>query len=574
MKRIDKLLIASFFGPFLLTFIIVVFILLTVFMLKYFDDFVGKGLGMDVFSELIMYFSINMTPNALPLAVLLSSLMTFGNLGEHSELTAIKASGISLLRALKPLFLFVLLISFLAFLSNNYIVPKANLKAYSLLYDIKQKRPSLDIQEGVFYGGLSGLRIKVNEKLPDGKTIKDIIIYDHREGVGNTKIILADSGQMYTIDNDRFLVLDLYNGNSYSESGLDGRVSASRSDDPQMLRNSFEKSNMRFSLADFALKRTDLDLFAQHRKMKNMKELTQDIDSMASQKHKITSDALRTATNSYSFHLRDGSIKTQEQPKKKEKPEAGQTDTATITEPAPDTAKLQAPDTAGLQINSHIKYKSAALARKKVEKANSPEAEEIELEEEEMEDTLRQRIETFPEVTTADTALIADINNEISEDKLQSVIDRALSQCRYTKNKINIEANRVDNLAYEINNHRIERGKKLTQAISCIIMFLIGAPLGAIIKRGGLGVPVIVSICFFIVFYILTIMGEKWAKEQVISPWLANWLPNIFLLPFGIVFLLQARVDARIFELDFYRVLIDKLKNSRFFARKSVLDTA
>jgi len=574
MKRIDKLLIASFFGPFLLTFIIVVFILLTVFMLKYFDDFVGKGLGMDVFSELIMYFSINMTPNALPLAVLLSSLMTFGNLGEHSELTAIKASGISLLRALKPLFLFVLLISFLAFLSNNYIVPKANLKAYSLLYDIKQKRPSLDIQEGVFYGGLSGLRIKVNEKLPDGKTIKDIIIYDHREGVGNTKVILADSGQMYTIDNDRFLVLDLYNGNSYSESGLDGRVSASRSDDPQMLRNSFEKSNMRFSLADFALKRTDLDLFAQHRKMKNMKELTQDIDSMASQKHKITSDALRTATNSYSFHLRDGSIKIQEQPKKKEKPAAGQTDTAIITEPAPETAKLQAPDTTGLQINSHIKYKSAALAKKKIEKANSPEAEEIELEEEEMEDTLRQRIETFPEVTTADTALIADINNEISEDKLQSVIDRALSQCRYTKNKINIEANRVDNLAYEINNHRIERGKKLTQAISCIIMFLIGAPLGAIIKRGGLGVPVIVSICFFIVFYILTIMGEKWAKEQVISPWLANWLPNIFLLPFGIVFLLQARVDARIFELDFYRVLIDKLKNNRLFARKSVLDTA
>ena len=141
MKKIDKLVIKSFVGPFLLTFVVVVFILLTQYMLKYFDDFVGKGLGAEVFAELLFYFSINMTPVALPLAVLLSSLMTFGNLGEHFELTAIKGAGISLTRALRPLFFFVTLISIVAFLSNNFVVPKANLKAYSLLYDIKQKKP-------------------------------------------------------------------------------------------------------------------------------------------------------------------------------------------------------------------------------------------------------------------------------------------------------------------------------------------------------------------------------------------------------------------------------------------------
>jgi lipopolysaccharide export system permease protein len=570
MKKIDKLLITSFIGPFLLTFIIVVFILLTVYMLKYFDDFVGKGLGMDVFTELIMYFSINMTPNALPLAVLLSSLMTFGNLGEHSELTAIKASGISLLRTLKPLFLFVLLISFLGFLSNNYVVPRANLKAYSLLYDIKQKRPSLDIQEGVFYSGLNGFRIKVNEKLPDGVTIKDIIIYDHREGVGNNKVTLADSGKMYTVDNDRYLMLELYDGNSVSESGLEGRASANRSDDPQMFRNNFKVSKMRFSLADFELKRTDRELFAQHRKMKNMGELSQDIDSMASQKRSISEDALKAAANSYTYHLRDGSILPQEQ--KKVKKDASAVDTAIFRQSPQETLVSPPSDTSTSVLNSRMQYTRTALANR------TPTPDKVNQEirpvptEEEM-DTLR-RTETFPIVNTADTALIAKINEEVKGDKIRSAIDRALSQCRYTKNKISVEANRVANLSYEINKHKIERGKKLTQAISCIIMFLIGAPLGAIIKRGGLGVPVIVSICFFIVFYVLSIMSEKWANEGLISPVLANWAPNIFLFPFGLVFLLQARVDARIFETDFYRVIFDKLKNSRIFRKKAELNTA
>ena len=210
MKKIDKLVIKSFVGPFLLTFVVVVFILLTQYMLKYFDDFVGKGLGAEVFAELLFYFSINMTPVALPLAVLLSSLMTFGNLGEHFELTAIKGAGISLTRALRPLFFFVTLISIVAFLSNNFVVPKANLKAYSLLYDIKQKKPALDIQEGVFYGGIPNFKIKINKKFPDGETIKDVIIYDHSTGLGNRDVILADSGKMYTIKNDRYLMLELF----------------------------------------------------------------------------------------------------------------------------------------------------------------------------------------------------------------------------------------------------------------------------------------------------------------------------------------------------------------------------
>ncbi len=574
MKKIDTFLIKTFVGPFILTFVVVVFILLTQYMLKYFDDFVGKGLGFEVFAELLTYFSINMTPVALPLAILLSSLMTFGNLGEHSELTAIKASGVSLLRALNPLFLFVLVIAFLGFLSNNYVVPRANLKAYSLLYDIKQKKPSLDLQEGVFYAGIKGYRIKVNEKLPDDETIKDIIIYDHTQGSGNTKVILADSGKMYTIGQDRYLILELFNGNNYQESGLSNSARRSSNDNPQYVRTHFIESKLRFDLADFAMKRTDVELFAQHRKMKNMRELNQDIDSMEVQKEEISVQAFSTSLQSYTYHLKDGSIQAPKLPVPATPYDTFNTSSvssaaiehtraasslSSIPEsrvhsnnmPLSNTSVVSRPDTTGIFKNRKSINALKAEAEPKPDPA------------EKNRDSTRFQPQNppFPSVTEYDTALIDQIDRESeNQDKMRQAIEKSLTQCRYIKSKIEIEAKKTENLNAEINKHEIERGKKITQAISCIIMFLIGAPLGAIIKRGGLGIPVLVSISFFIVFYVLTITSEKWANENIIAPTLANWIPNIILLPFGIVFLMQARIDARIFETDFYRVLIDRIK--------------
>jgi lipopolysaccharide export system permease protein len=199
MKKLDKFIIKAFIGPFFLTFAVVVFIFLTQTIIKYFEYLVGKGLGWNVFVELLFYFSLNTVPIALPLAVLLSSLMTYGNLGEHYELTAIKSAGISLVRVLFPIFIFSILLTFAAFWFNNRVVPRANLKAFSLLWDVKQKKPSLSLKEGIFYKDLPGVSIKANKKLPDEKTLLDMIIYDHQENNGNTHIILADSAQMYTI---------------------------------------------------------------------------------------------------------------------------------------------------------------------------------------------------------------------------------------------------------------------------------------------------------------------------------------------------------------------------------------
>src|SRR5688572_16818705 len=202
MKKIDKLVLDAFIGPFLITFFVVVFILLNINMLKYFDDIIGKGLDTLILGQLFFYFAIFTVPTAMPLAVLLSSLIAFGNLGEHFELTAIKSAGISLVRILLPIFLFVLVLTGIAFYANNNLVPKAALEAYSLLYDIKQKKPALDLREGAFYNGLPDVSIKVNEKFPDGITLKDIIVYDHRKNDGNKEVTVADSGRMSTILNE------------------------------------------------------------------------------------------------------------------------------------------------------------------------------------------------------------------------------------------------------------------------------------------------------------------------------------------------------------------------------------
>nr|WKN36016.1 LptF/LptG family permease [Tunicatimonas sp. TK19036] len=536
MKKIDKLVIKSFVGPFLLTFVVVVFILLTQYMLKYFDDFVGKGLGGEVFAELLFYFSINMTPVALPLAVLLSSLMTFGNLGEHFELTAIKGAGISLTRALLPLFVFVSGISFLAFLSNNYVVPRANLKAYSLLYDIKQKKPALDIQEGVFYGGIPNFKIKINKKFDDGVTIKDVIIYDHTTGLGNRDVILADSGKMYTIRNDRYLMLELFKGNRYSETTTLLASSGRSSGGEKFVRNNFDTTKLVFDLASFDLQRTKEEYFASHRRMQTIEQLSTSIDSMEYEKLAIKYDAFAGSTNFYNYHLRYDSLMP-----------IGLEDKIVVPEVATDSIDsvevIRQGGTIGLE-SPALKASSIKRQRQRTQNALS----------------LNGSNRNKYEVTEVDTALMHRVDGEITEAQEASVVSKALNQSRTIKNTLQINAQKLRRLESDIQKNSYESNKKITQAISCLIMFLIGAPLGAIIKRGGLGVPVLISVCFFIAFYVLTEISRKWAEELVMNSYLAVWLPNLILLPFGIVFLIQARLDTRLLEGDFYRILFDRMR--------------
>lgn len=518
MKKIDKLILTSFIGPFILTFMVVVFILLLQHMLKYFDDIIGKDLGWDVVGALLFYFAIFMTPMALPLAVLLSSLITFGNLSEHFEITAIKSLGISLSRSLVPIFIFVLGLTVFAFYVNNTWVPKAALEAYSLMYDIKQKKPALDLEEGAFYSGIPDISIKVGKKFQDGKTIKDVIIYDHRAGTGNKQVTIADSGKMFTILNDHYLKLVLFDGYDYMEGSQDQNFATGNAGPTENLRKTkFGKTEIVFDLSSFNMARTDKKWFQGNRIMRNVVELDRDMDSMHLEVVGSRLQAFQTSYSMFTYYAKEDSIAL---PMDLRTFKMRRDSVAAINNPgAPKPSyavgfKMAKPN----EINDKVKLISDSIFRKKT---------------------------TLEEITAS------------------------LNHTRMLKSQLlNMNANQATYLqGYKV--FQAQWHKIISNSLACIVMFLIGAPLGSIIKRGGLGVPVIISIFFFITFYIITSTGEKWAQQNTITVPVGIWAADIILAVIGLFFLRQARLDARLFDGDFYSVALDKIK-MRFGPRKTI----
>lgn len=481
-------------------------------MLKYFDDIIGKDLGWDLIGQLLFYFAIFNTPVALPLAVLLSSLITFGNLGEHFELTAIKSLGISLVRSLLPIFIFVLMVTLGAFIVGNYMVPKAALEAYSLLYDIKQKKPALDLRQGAFYNSIPDISIKVNEKHPDEGILKGVIIYDHRGRAGNKQVTVADSGRMYTFMNDQYLKLELFNGYNYIEGAGSGTdISSGQNNEETFRKTKFSKTQIVFDLSSFGLNRTDKKWFQSNRIMRNMKQLEYDMDSVNSEIKTQQVAIYTTSSQVYNYHLKKDSIAWPKDLKEFKR-----------------------------------KRDSIALAKSKAEGQGNN-----------VVNTVRK--------SWQGNILISDTVRALSDSIFSipfnySEIGVASNQVRTVKSQLfnaneQIKSHNDQFIQFEVQWHKI-----LANSIACIAMFLIGAPLGSIIKKGGLGVPVLVSILFFIVFYVLSLMGEKWAKQNVVAVSEGMWLANAVLVTIGLVFLKQARADARLFDADFYNVVWDKVK--------------
>jgi lipopolysaccharide export system permease protein len=581
MKKLDKLILGSFLGPFLLTFLVVDFILLIVNMLKYFDEIFGKGLGFWIYAELIGYFVISISPMALPLAMLLSSLMAFGNLGEHFELTAIKGSGISLTRAMRPIGIFAVGLTILAFLSNNYLVPKVNLKTFSLLYDIRMKTPSLDIKEGVFYSGIPNFSIKVNQKLDDVR-LKDIIIYNHAEGQGNLNVTMADSGRMETFNNDTYMRMTLYAGESYKES----RSTRGISEAPvEFSRTAFQENVMVFDLSAFQLNRTPENQWSTNRAIKTIEEIRYGLDSL----HLIVNDLkyqnFVTAASIYPFFTKNRTL----DPNPEILLEKARFDTLrrvrilqeqaledsidSVNRGIPsdsianDTV-AQVPLEKGTVVIETVQPVSEVALRKKKE------AKQFAVIDESAPDSARLDSLVVPVVKpktfrtdplTAEEKTLLD-SMFYERGYISNAYTLALNNARNLKNSFNVKMSQVDGQEREFRRYEIAWYQKYSQAIACFVMFLIGAPLGAIIKKGGLGMPVLISILFFILFYMLTITGEKWAKEGVTDAFFGTIFSNLCLLPFGLFFLRQARKDARLFESDFYAGMQKKLVN--FLPRK------
>lgn len=579
MKKLDKLILGSFLGPFLLTFLVVDFILLIVNMLKYFDEIFGKGLGFLIYAELIGYFVISISPMALPLAMLLSSLMAFGNLGEHFELTAIKGSGISLIRAMRPIGIFAVGLTFLAFLSNNYLVPKVNLKTFSLLYDIRMKTPSLDIKEGVFYDGIPNFSIKVNKKM-DEVRLKDILIYNHAEGQGNLNVTMADSGRMETFNNDNYMRLTLYAGQSYKES----RSTRGITEAPvEFSRTAFKENIMVFDLAAFQLNRTPENQWSTNRAIKTIEEIRHGLDSI----HLIVNDLkyqnFITAASIFPFFTKNKNL----DPSQEILVEKARFDTLRRVRILQEQALEDRIDSVNPEnlIDSSINQSSETAVSEPVPMVVVTEV----TEQKDSAVSLRKKVEAKqfvqndssvseqPKVGSLTTFVgnslkvmrtepLTTQENELLDSMfydrgyLSNAFTLALNNSRNLKNSFDVKKSQVEGQLREFRRYEIAWYQKYTQAIACFVMFLIGAPLGAIIKKGGLGLPVLISILFFILFYMLTITGEKWAKEGVVDSLLGTIFSNLCLLPFGLFFLRQARKDARLFESDFYDGLVKWLR--------------
>ena len=444
------------------------------FLWKYIDDMVGKGLDGWVIAELLFYTSANLVPLALPLAILVSSIMTFGNMAEHFELTAAKSAGISLQRIMWPLIIVVLLISGTAFVFSNNVLPFTNLKMGSLLYDIRQQKPALSIREGVFYNGIEGYSIKVGRKDSDGKSIHEVLIYDHTGRIGNRKVVLADSGRMESTPDNRYLVLTLFNGNAYEEQvKYKGGI-----DTHPLMRSAFKEYIIRFDLSQFKLSRTNEDLFRGGHQMMNISQLSQAVDS-------LKADSMEAA----------------------------------------------------LRISRHLQPYFLFLR-----------------------DTSGFR-------TGIESARVFPPSDSIQRESFTRLCETAKNHARSIQTFLNGIVEDREHKASQLARFEVEWHRKITLSAACMILFLIGAPLGAIIRKGGLGLPLVISILFFLAYHITSITGEKMAREGVIPAWKGMWMSSAILLPVGLFLIYKATRDSAIFDreayVSFFRRLLPRKKNPR-----------
>ena len=472
MKKLYLLILRTFFGPFFLIFFIVLFVLLIQFLWRYIDELVGKGLDTQTIGELLLYTSASLVPMALPLSILMSSLMTFGNLGERYELTAIKASGISLQKILRPLVILVFFISIGAFFFANDVLPYANLQMRSLLYDIRQQRPELQIKPGEFNNLIDGYSIRVGSKDPRTSVLYDVTIYDHTGGKGNTSIVLADSGTMTITENDKYFIIKLFNGHSYNEL-FDSKKPRKKRSYPHRF-DTFDEQQIVIELTGFGLQRTDQSLFKSHYSMLNLTQLTASQDSLGQEIEQKQEQMYKTLVHSNYFKKRrqgaaakktKSSKPTENQDPKKIKSIAAQSELEKVSK---DTTQ-KTPT-----------VKDSALSQVPTELA----------------DEVKQ-------------VNIDSIYNLLTITEQTRITNSAVSYARTAKNLIENSKQSLNLRLSTFEDLKIEWHRKFTISFACLLFMFIGAPLGAIIRKGGLGLPLVISVVFFILYYILFSGGRK-----------------------------------------------------------------
>ena len=475
IKRLYTFMLQTFLPLFLMTFGICLFIVLMQFIWRYIDDMVGKGLSIGVLAELFFYAALFMLPMALPLAILLASLMTFGNLGERLELLAMKSAGISLLKIMRPVMIFLIFVSIGAFYFQNYAMPVVQVKLYTLLYSMRQKSPELDIPEGVFYKEITGFNVYVKKKNPQTGLLSDLMIYDYSEGFNNARVIVADSGRLKTSEDKLFLVLSLFNGESFENLKSQEKQSRKTTAVPYR-RESFQTKDILIEF-DANFNMTDESFMQNQFVGKNLASLQHSIDSMS---------------------LRLDSIKA---------------------------------------INAKGIYETSYRKSLRMEVAATESA-----------DTLYS-----PAVINFDSLYQAQ-----SPGRKVTLLNKAKQLAEGVRTDYYFRAANMGDEGYKVRRHLTEWHKKFTLSFACLIFFFIGAPLGAIIRKGGLGVPVIISVLLFIFYYIIDNMGYKMARDGVWAAWEGMWLSSAVLTPLGMFLTYKAVNDSVILNADTY---LNGLKN-------------
>lgn len=484
VKRLYRYMLRSYVPLLLMTFFICLFIVLMQFLWRYIDDLVGKGLSIDVIGELFFYAALTMVPMALPLAILLASLMIFGNLGEKFELTAMKASGISLLKVMSPLIILISFIAVGAFFFQNNVLPVAQTKMWTLLYSMRQKSPELEIPQGVFYTQIPGYNFYVESKDRDSGTLFNMMIYDVSRGFDNARVILADSGHLKSADDKAHLFLQLYNGEQFENLRENGAYSQSS----QPYRS--ENFDLKEILLAFDANFTRMDEAGMRNQYvgKNMTQLQATIDSVG---------------------LRVDSIGAVYAKEIKERPYINVTPVSTVRSLNGKAAVQEV----------RIPYPAASVRSYNI-----------------------------------DSLFYADLHR--TRNYLTSAIGRVQSiKQEYEFRSFVMEEDRAT-----IRRHGIEMHRKFTLSFACLVFFFIGAPLGAIIRKGGIGTPLVISVLLFIFYYIIDNTGFKFARDGKTAVWEGVWLSSFVLLPLGVFLTYKAMRDSAVLNGDAYKNFFRRLR--------------
>jgi lipopolysaccharide export system permease protein len=425
----------------------------------YIDDLVGKGLDMITIFKLIGYVAAFNVPMALPLALLLSSIMTFGNLGESFELVAIKSAGIPLVRFMRPLLLVTVGISGIAFLFSNNVIPVVNLKLNALKYDIIVTKPAFDIKEGTFYDKIDGFVIKIGKKEKDDSTIRNVVIYEKSYNLQD-RMLVSESGVMRVTPDKKFLEFNLRNGWRYEENGPRNSLGT------EFIRLGFKEYKKVMDLSSFKQSKTEDSLFKYDAKMLSVRQLNTSIDSL-NKGFKQFFERARRETAAYLTFARFGDS-------------------------------------------------------------------------------------TWPKTKAASIGKAKKFDDLIADSIREQVDERALSQINMVSTNISQISKDYTDKRQVLRKHWIEWNRKFTLSVGCIVLFMIGAPLGSIIRKGGLGMPLVFAIIFFVIFYILNTMGEKFAKEGVTSIGVGMWLSTLVLTPIGLFLTSKAMSDSQLFNREAY----------------------